>query len=399
MQRVGSTASPRRRSSQTALALNVAGGGIALTCVPLACVWFLLHDSLGGAKIDPSIAARLKNPDAFITAQAAAPSFPVASEEQQTPTFSLASASSTAIAPERLMTASIGPAVATKPQPPADPVAAARSTKLTKPSVTVASLDVTSSISPGTFSRSTATPLGDRFTAPTPPPQIATPATQDAARPAPAPVRQAALGAPVPTPRPSVFPQSTNPAVAERPKPNKAVASVSPSKLTVFEKLFGKPDAPNVALAYATTDGGVASDGESLTPGLSAPYDKFTAVYDIKAAKVYMPDGTVLEAHSGRGPMFDNPKYANERMRGPTPPHVYTLKEREAIFFGVRALRLTPVGGEKAIFGRNGLLAHTYLYGPRGESFGCVSFKDYAAFLRAFDKGEVRKLAVLASVE
>ena len=48
-------------------------------------------------------------------------------------------------------------------------------------------------------------------------------------------------------------------------------------------------------------------------------------------------------------------------MQGVTPPHIYELKPREALFHGVPALRLTPVGGEDKIFGRDGLLAHTYM--------------------------------------
>ena len=71
-------------------------------------------------------------------------------------------------------------------------------------------------------------------------------------------------------------------------------------------------------------------------------------------------------------------------MRGVTPPHLYDLKPREALFHGVPALRLNPVGGEEAIYGRSGLLAHTYMLGPNGDSNGCVSFKDYNAFLHAY---------------
>ena len=63
-------------------------------------------------------------------------------------------------------------------------------------------------------------------------------------------------------------------------------------------------------------------------------------------------------------------------MRGVTPPHIYDLAPREALFHGVPALRLKPVGGEEAIYGRSGLLAHTYMLGPNGDSNGCVSFKD-----------------------
>ena len=68
-------------------------------------------------------------------------------------------------------------------------------------------------------------------------------------------------------------------------------------------------------------------------------------------------------------------------MRGVTPPHMYELTPREALFHGVPALRLNPVGGEETIYGRSGLLAHTFMLGPNGDSNGCVSFRDYNAFL------------------
>ena len=83
-------------------------------------------------------------------------------------------------------------------------------------------------------------------------------------------------------------------------------------------------------------------------------------------------------------------------MRGATPPHLYTLTPREALFHGVEALRLNPVGGGGAIYGRAGLLAHTFMLGPNGDSNGCVSFRDYSAFLQAYKRGEVRRLAVVA---
>ena len=111
---------------------------------------------------------------------------------------------------------------------------------------------------------------------------------------------------------------------------------------------------------------------------------------------VYLPDGTKLEAHSGLGSSLDDPRSANIRMRGVTPPHLYELKPREALFHGVPALRLNPVGGEEAIYGRAGLLAHTFMLGPNGDSNGCVSFKDYEAFLRAYRNGDVKRLAVVA---
>jgi hypothetical protein len=108
-----------------------------------------------------------------------------------------------------------------------------------------------------------------------------------------------------------------------------------------------------------------------------------------------MPDGTRLEAHSGLREYLDDPRYVHVRMRGPTPPSVYSLTPREALFHGVEALRLTPVGGA-GVFGRAGLLAHTYMLGPNGDSNGCVSFRDYQAFLQAYKRGEVRRLVVVA---
>jgi len=61
----------------------------------------------------------------------------------------------------------------------------------------------------------------------------------------------------------------------------------------------------------------------------------------------------------------------------------------------VQALRLNPIG-PGALFGRAGLLAHTYMLGPNGDTNGCVSFKDYDAFLRAYQSGQVKRLAVVA---
>lgn len=122
--------------------------------------------------------------------------------------------------------------------------------------------------------------------------------------------------------------------------------------------------------------------------------DSKTAVYDIAAYTVYMPDGTRLEAHSGRGKHRDDPDAVHKKNRGPTPPNVYDLKMREALFHGVRAIRLNPVPGS-TMFNRDGILAHTYMLGSSGQSFGCVSFKNYNRFLQAFLRGEVTRMVVV----
>ena len=122
--------------------------------------------------------------------------------------------------------------------------------------------------------------------------------------------------------------------------------------------------------------------------------DSRTAIYDIAARTVYLPNGRRLEAHSGLGDHMDDARYVNLKRQGPTPPNTYKLVMREEPFHGVRAIRLVPVGDGK-MFGRDGLLAHSYMLGPNGQSNGCVSFSDYPAFLDAYLKGEVDRLVVV----
>jgi hypothetical protein len=169
------------------------------------------------------------------------------------------------------------------------------------------------------------------------------------------------------------------------------IAKASADTRTIFEKLFGKPVAAPVTLAYADADGATMT-----TDGL---YDHSTAVYDISAHKVYLPDGTALEAHSGLGELLDDPNHADVRMRGVTPPTLYDLKPRESLFHGVQALRLIPVEGESATHGRDGLLAHTFMLGPNGDSNGCVSFRDYDAFLQAYENHKIDRLAVVTHLD
>jgi hypothetical protein len=123
-----------------------------------------------------------------------------------------------------------------------------------------------------------------------------------------------------------------------------------------------------------------------------------TAFYDIAAQTVYLPSGERLEAHSGLGHMMDDPRYVSEKNRGATPPNTYELKLRESLFHGVQAIRLTPVGDGK-MFNRDGILAHSYMLGPNGQSNGCVSFRDYPKFLRAFLRGEFDRMVVISRMD
>jgi hypothetical protein len=231
---------------------------------------------------------------------------------------------------------------------------------------------------------------------------------------------------PLPPPRPPEFAPPNQPQAPERhaSRPDLAIARpAAPADSRNFlEKLFGwgRPSSPviaSVAPTRTTSQPVVAEQRERESAsglgrgplfsfpspfGNSAPapisgYDRYTAVYDISARVVYLPDGTRLEAHSGLGQALDNPRYVAERAVGPTPPHVYELTLREGSFHGVQAIRLNPVG-EGGIYGRAGLLAHPFMLGPNGDSNGCVSFKDYNAFLRAYENGQINKLAVVAKL-
>ena len=229
--------------------------------------------------------------------------------------------------------------------------------------------------------------------------------------PPPAPVQLAAV---TPEPRAADAKPAKNTASSVRDMAQRAKAAVmsiaSNEKQSIVEKLWGKPlpqaHGPSL-LSYASADASVTGSlagnpGPAQNPALAGNtprYDQSTAVYDISAHTVYLPDGSRLEAHSGLGSKLDDPKYVHVRMHGATPPHLYDLTPRESLFHGVAALRLNPVGGEDAIFGRTGLLAHTYMLGRNGDSNGCVSFRDYNAFLNAYRNQGIKRLAVVARID
>ena len=163
-------------------------------------------------------------------------------------------------------------------------------------------------------------------------------------------------------------------------------------------KLSATEDAPSIPLPRTRPKLAALGPigGLGIKPA-DAPHPPRTAIYDISAQMVYLPNGERLEAHSGLGPMMDDPSSVRHRNRGVTPPNTYELTLRESLFHGVQAIRLNPVDEDK-MFGRDGMLAHSYMLGPSGQSNGCVSFKDYAAFLQAFKAGAVKRLIVVPSL-
>ena len=188
---------------------------------------------------------------------------------------------------------------------------------------------------------------------------------------------------PTPTKRPAVA-QSVPKAPA---KDGFQLASASSDTLTLA---YAAPDPANDPVIPNPLKGLAPKDGDPLA-NIDTTH---TAIYDISARTVYLPNGRRLEAHSGLGKYMDDARYVSQRMTGPTPPNVYKLKMRESLFHGVRAIRLIPQD-ESKMHGRSGILAHTYMLGPNGQSNGCVSFSNYSAFLEAYLSGDVTHIVVV----
>jgi hypothetical protein len=224
----------------------------------------------------------------------------------------------------------------------------------------------------------------------------------EAPRPKPAAPVQVAMNVPPPAAPPSE--KTAGDSIRDMAQRAKAavMSIASGERTSITEKLWGKPEQRGL-LSFASADasitGSIGKDQNPALGGSAPPYDRSTAVYDISAHTVYLPDGSKLEAHSGLGSKLDDPSSAKIRMHGVTPPHIYELTPREALFHGVPALRLNPIGGEDAIYGRSGLLAHSFMLGPNGDSNGCVSFRDYNAFLNAYRNQGIKKLAVVTRID
>ncbi|MBE7184073.1 MAG: DUF2778 domain-containing protein [Methylobacterium mesophilicum] len=194
---------------------------------------------------------------------------------------------------------------------------------------------------------------------------------------------------------PAFRPEAVAPAVAPQAKPERA--GVEPAG-PAGKGSAGEGRKASSVLAYARPDS-PADDARGRAASIPWPTrGNRTAVYDITAGVVHMPNGETLEAHSGTGSMRDDPSFAHVKMHGPTPPSTYKLTMREALFHGVEAIRLTPVDGV-APYGRVGLLAHTYLHKVPGDSSGCMAFKDYKRFLAAFRRGEVDRMVVVPRMD
>ena len=198
-----------------------------------------------------------------------------------------------------------------------------------------------------------------------------------------------AAAIPLPRSRPAVADLETRPASGLA----QANSAARPDDRTLLQKLSDLLPG-RITLASLAPDGGLFRRGPDLA---SLGYDGRTAVYDISAHTVYLPNGSSLEAHSGMGSLRDDPENVSVPNAGATPPAVYELKPRETLFHGIQALRMIPAEGSDTA-GRAGLLAHSFMLGPNGDSNGCVSIKDYDGFLKAFNDGKINRLVVVPSL-
>jgi hypothetical protein len=200
----------------------------------------------------------------------------------------------------------------------------------------------------------------------------------------------AATGIPLPRARPATADLESRPGSVAAQADN----APRPDDRSLLQKLSDLLPG-NVKLASLAPDGGgLFRQGPDLA---ALGYDSLTAVYDISAHAVYLPSGLSLEAHSGMGSLKDDPEHVSVRMAGATPPAIYELKPREHLFHGVQALRMIPAEGTSTN-GRSGLLTHSYMLGPDGDSNGCVSIRDYDRFLKAFNDGQFNRLVVVPSL-
>src|SRR5690348_1345776 len=168
-----------------------------------------------------------------------------------------------------------------------------------------------------------------------------------------APVAPVAMPAPASPPAPAAASVPAAPHAAAR----ALAARVAPKRQPAATYQVASIGDTPIRTAYASVDSASKDPGiddspllKKMTPRDPAPKDgatgpdmSRTAVYDLTAHVVYLPNGRRLEAHSGLGDHMDDLRSVSMRMLGPTPPGVYDLTMRESLFHGVEAIRLNPV--------------------------------------------------------
>src|SRR5262249_24596818 len=139
---------------------------------------------------------------------------------------------------------------------------------------------------------------------------------------------------------PRRIPKAQIDAAAPLPRDTAApVARDAPKRQSARVAMLPPPANP---LPVTPSSSGPAALSKAMPPvaasreDILASHGPKTAIYDVSAKIVYLPNGEKLEAHSGLGEHMDSLRSVTLRMKGITPPNVYELTEREKLFHGVR---------------------------------------------------------------
>jgi hypothetical protein len=171
----------------------------------------------------------------------------------------------------------------------------------------------------------------------------------------------------------------------------------APNRAPPRYRLASLGDTPLPSSAYAPPDATPRESGIGLLLRRLTSRDPAGSEPSDPAARDANPLGPD-PAHTAIYGNMDDVRSVHLRSRGPTPPNLYELKLREAPFHGVQAIRLVPVDDAK-MYGREGILVHPFMLGPEGASNGCVSVKDYPAFLKAYQRGDITRLVVVDQLD
>lgn len=131
--------------------------------------------------------------------------------------------------------------------------------------------------------------------------------------------------------------------------------------------------------------------------GGSLPGDRQTAVYDISAHTVYLPDGTRPEAHPARPKLDDRACCVRRDDWKVTPPHIYESRRRaKRCSMACSRLVAHAIGGEDKIFGCRPPRITTYMLGSNGDPMAVCRSRITAAVFNAYRNHGIRRLAVPA---
>ena len=224
-------------------------------------------------------------------------------------------------------------------------------------------------------------------------------------------ISQSVTNAPVPPRRPAELRlsaiQTAPQAALRRPVAANTTSAVAPAvsdNRSLIEKMFDQrpasgPQASGPALAYAVPEGGVTGIARSVISGGQSGYNRRTAIYDISAHTVYLPNGaTAGGAFGSRRRDRTIRASCMKECAGRRHQMFTSLLRANSFFMGFKRCVSNP--SARAIFSDAPDFWRILICScANGASNGCVSFKNYDAFLQAYQNGEIKHLAVVAHLD